>query len=219
MARESIPRLRLRCSFARLFIQFRTQCELLDRRYNEASTNLLCQPDWPLFFSHAEDIQEYLEKVVDVFHLRKYMLFNSEVMGCHWNEVQGIWTVKIVQTLPDGTQREIQDTCDLLLQCTGVLSRPKLPKIEGLDRFKGKVSEIRFPTVFDILITSRRSIIQAPGIILTLRSNGRRKMLQSSAQALLPFRRCQTCRYVISIASRLQGLTQTSLMLSIWTYL
>ncbi|KAH8705823.1 hypothetical protein BGW36DRAFT_18418 [Talaromyces proteolyticus] len=111
-------------------------CDVPSHAY---SFNFALNPDWPLFFSHAEDIQDYLEKVVNVFNLRKYMLFNSEVMGCHWNEVQGIWTVKIVQTLPDGTQREIQDTCDLLLQCTGVLSRPKLPKIEGLDRFKGKI--------------------------------------------------------------------------------
>jgi cation diffusion facilitator CzcD-associated flavoprotein CzcO len=46
---------------------------------------------------------------------------------------------KISQKQTYGTTREFEDTCDLLLQCTGVLSFPKLPNIPGLEKFKGKV--------------------------------------------------------------------------------
>ncbi|EXJ86699.1 hypothetical protein A1O3_03652 [Capronia epimyces CBS 606.96] len=111
-------------------------CDVPSHAY---SFNFALNPEWPLFFSRAEDIEQYLEKVVDVFGLRKYMHFNHRVLGSYWNEKEGKWTVKIAQTRPDGTEHEFEDTCDLLLQCTGVLSRPKLPKIEGLNTFKGKV--------------------------------------------------------------------------------
>lgn len=100
----------------------------------------LYSPNGPCFFSYAEDIQKYLERVVGVFDLQKYMHFNSEVIGSYWDEEKGKWTVKIVQTRPDGTKVEFQDTCDLLLQATGVLSHPKWPNIEGLSECKGKVS-------------------------------------------------------------------------------
>ncbi|KAG0648197.1 FAD-binding monooxygenase moxY [Hyphodiscus hymeniophilus] len=97
------------------------------------------QPDWPSFFSPAQDIMAYLEKVCDCFGLRKYMQFNSEVTGAFWNEGTGKWTVRVSQTQTDGSVRDFEDTCDLLLQGTGVLSHPKLPNIPGLDKFKGKI--------------------------------------------------------------------------------
>lgn len=97
-----------------------------------------------MFFSHAEDIQQYLERVVAVFGLRKYMHFNTSVRGSYWNDVAGTWTVKLAQRLPDGAVHEYEETCDLLLQCTGVLSRPKLPDIEGFDVFNGNVRLSRY---------------------------------------------------------------------------
>ncbi len=106
----------------------------------EVLTYYFHQPEWPLFFSRAEDIQEYLERVVDVFGLRKYIHFNAKIAGSYWDEESGKWTVQIAETLPDGQVREFEDTCDVLLQCTGVLSRPKMPNIEGLETFKGKAS-------------------------------------------------------------------------------
>ncbi|KAF1922619.1 uncharacterized protein M421DRAFT_96697 [Didymella exigua CBS 183.55] len=42
--------------------------------------NFALNPDWPRFFSYAPDIQKYLLKVVEVFELRKYMTFNTEVI-------------------------------------------------------------------------------------------------------------------------------------------
>ncbi|KAJ9636220.1 hypothetical protein H2204_005492, partial [Knufia peltigerae] len=74
-------------------------CDVPSHAY---SLNFALNPDWPLFFSRCEDIQEYLEKVVDVFDLRKYMRFKSRITGSHWNEETGKWTVRILRTGPDG---------------------------------------------------------------------------------------------------------------------
>ena len=97
------------------------------------------KPDWPKFFSYAPDIWSYLDRVCNCFDLRKYMSFNTEVIGCFWNANDGKWTVKLRQTTPGQKPREFEDTCDLLLHGTGALNNFKWPDVEGLGTFKGKV--------------------------------------------------------------------------------
>ena len=67
------------------------------------------------------------------------MTFDTEIIGCYWNEDAGEWTVKIRQTSPDSAPREFEEKCELLLHATGILNNYKYPDIEGLDKFKGKV--------------------------------------------------------------------------------
>jgi cation diffusion facilitator CzcD-associated flavoprotein CzcO len=57
--------------------------------------NFALNPDWPRYASGSEDIWNYLDKVCEIFDLRKYMTFNTEIIGCYWNEDAGEWTVKI----------------------------------------------------------------------------------------------------------------------------
>jgi cation diffusion facilitator CzcD-associated flavoprotein CzcO len=67
------------------------------------------------------------------------MAFNTEVVGCYWNQDKGEWLVKLKQTNADGSTRLFEDTCNLLLHGTGILNNFKWPNIEGMDKFKGKV--------------------------------------------------------------------------------
>jgi cation diffusion facilitator CzcD-associated flavoprotein CzcO len=67
------------------------------------------------------------------------MTFNTEIVGCYWNEDAGQWTVKLRQTSPGTEPREFEETCDLLLHATGILNNFKWPEIEGLNNFKGKL--------------------------------------------------------------------------------
>ncbi|KAF4630307.1 hypothetical protein G7Y89_g7832 [Cudoniella acicularis] len=101
--------------------------------------NFALNPDWSRYASDSEDIWKYLDKVCEVFDLRKYMTFNTEIIGCYWNEDDGQWTVKLCQTNPGSALREFEEKCDLLLHATGILNNFKWPEIEGLDKFKGKV--------------------------------------------------------------------------------
>jgi len=99
------------------------------------------QPDWPRFFSYSPDIWKYLDKVCDVWGLRKYMTFNTEVIGCYWQQQTGEWLVKLKETDPatGSTVREFEERCHVLLHGTGILNNFKWPNIEGMEKFKGKI--------------------------------------------------------------------------------
>ncbi|ATZ53328.1 hypothetical protein BCIN_09g01960 [Botrytis cinerea B05.10] len=96
-------------------------------------------PDWPKYASGSKDIWNYLDKVCEVFDLKKYMTFNTEIVGCFWDEETGKWTVKMKQTSEYG-EKQFEETCDLLLHATGILNNPKWPDIKGIEKFKGKVT-------------------------------------------------------------------------------
>jgi hydroxyversicolorone monooxygenase len=103
-------------------------------------------PDWPSFFSPAKDIWNYLDRVCKTWNLRKYMTFSTEVLSCHWQEETSKWKVNLRTLASDGTRTDFSDECDVLLHATGVLDKFKWPKIEGLDKFKGKlVHTARWP--------------------------------------------------------------------------
>ncbi|PGG98430.1 hypothetical protein AJ79_08869 [Helicocarpus griseus UAMH5409] len=96
-------------------------------------------PEWPKFFSSAADIWAYLNRVCKTFDLRKYMTFNTKVTGAYWEEDQGEWRVTLVQVAPDGTEKEFEERCNVLLNGSGLLNNYKWPKIEGFEKFKGRM--------------------------------------------------------------------------------
>jgi len=76
---------------------------------------------------------------VEVFDLRKYMTFNTEVVRAEWQEEAGKWKVTLKQKSSSGEEREFVEECDLLLYATGILNNYKWPKIKGINSFKGKI--------------------------------------------------------------------------------
>lgn len=81
----------------------------------------------------------YLDKVCEVFDLRKYMTFNTRVTGAYWEEACGQWRVELSQTAPDGSQIVIEEKCHVLLNASGFLNKYKWPDTPGLDEFTGRV--------------------------------------------------------------------------------
>ncbi|KAH6715848.1 flavin-binding monooxygenase-like protein [Leptodontidium sp. MPI-SDFR-AT-0119] len=96
-------------------------------------------PDWSQFFSSAQEIWSYLDRVVTTFNLRQYMKFSTEVLEARWSETSSKWIVKLRETGSNGSTRDFTDECDVLLQAAGVLNKFKWPEIEGIEKFKGKM--------------------------------------------------------------------------------
>ncbi|RFU88670.1 NAD(P)/FAD-dependent oxidoreductase [Streptomyces triticagri] len=87
-------------------------------------------PEWPRTFSGQEHIWKYLEHVADTFGLRPHIRFNSEVKQMRWDNDALHWEI-------DTSAGSI--TAEVVVSATGPLSDPKVPDIEGLDGFEGKV--------------------------------------------------------------------------------
>ncbi|HUN51502.1 MAG TPA: NAD(P)/FAD-dependent oxidoreductase, partial [Candidatus Sulfotelmatobacter sp.] len=72
----------------------------------------------------------YLNHVADKFDLRRHMQFNCRVEAMHFDETDDLWRLR----LADGRAL----TCRFVIMGVGLLSIPTLPRIPGLDAFKGR---------------------------------------------------------------------------------
>lgn len=104
-------------------------CDIPSHAYTYA---FALNPDWPRYFSESPDIWAYLDNVCKVFDLRKFMTFHTEVIGCWWEEQEGMWRVKLRET-KNGQQREFDEKCHLLLHGTGVRTSTTQPVAKTAD--------------------------------------------------------------------------------------
>ena len=93
------------------------------------SQELLQEWDWKERFSGQPENLRYLNYVADKFDLRKHMQFDCKVESAHFDEDGNLWRLH----LENG--RDV--TCRVLVTGLGLLSAPTLPRIEGMESFKG----------------------------------------------------------------------------------
>ena len=93
------------------------------------SKELLQEWNWPERFSAQPDTLRYLNHVADKFDLRRHMQFNCKVKAAHYDEENNLWRL----FLENG--REI--TTRIIVTGLGLLSAPTMPRIPGVDTFKG----------------------------------------------------------------------------------
>lgn len=96
-------------------------------------------PFWPELYSKSNDIWIYLDRVCRAFDLRKYMQFNTKLLSAKWSQDEGLWHLKLQRTYADESTEIIEDYCHVLLQATGLLNNLRMPTIEGIDSFKGRI--------------------------------------------------------------------------------
>jgi cation diffusion facilitator CzcD-associated flavoprotein CzcO len=88
-------------------------------------------PYWSRLFAPGAELKAYAEHVADKYDLRRYMRFGQVVDSARWDEAGRHWVV----TVRDGEPVRGR----FLLTATGFLSQPRMPDIEGIDDFAGKV--------------------------------------------------------------------------------
>jgi cation diffusion facilitator CzcD-associated flavoprotein CzcO len=93
------------------------------------SRDLLDEWHWKERFSGQPENLRYLNYVADKFDLRRHMQFNCRVTAMHFDEAANLWRLSI----DDGRTL----TCRFVVMSVGLLSVPTLPRIPGMDTFKG----------------------------------------------------------------------------------
>ena len=82
------------------------------------------------------------------YDLEKYMKLNTKVDSATWDEEAGLWRLKLTSET-DGTL--LEDSCNILINGSGVLNEFKLPNISGLETFKGKlIHSARWDPEYDL---------------------------------------------------------------------
>lgn len=86
-------------------------------------------PDWTRVFATQPEIHAYLRRCADQHNVRPRIRFGAEVEQAVFDEQRSVWQV----TLAGGETLHAR----LLISATGQLSRPSLPRIDGIETFKG----------------------------------------------------------------------------------
>ncbi len=93
------------------------------------SKELLQEWDWKEHFSPQPDNMEYLDLVARKFDLRKEITFNARVSKATYDEAANCWEIE--------TEKGEHARARFLITAIGVLSATQMPRIPGVDSFKG----------------------------------------------------------------------------------
>jgi cation diffusion facilitator CzcD-associated flavoprotein CzcO len=102
-------------------------CDVPSQLY---SFSFALNPDWSRSFSPQPEIQEYLRKVGNDSGVLDRFRFGVTFESAAWDADAAQWRI---ETSAGPT------TANLLVSAAGALSDPKMPDIEGIDRFQGEV--------------------------------------------------------------------------------
>ncbi|MGD9958352.1 FAD-dependent oxidoreductase [Nocardioides sp.] len=87
---------------------------------------------YPSPFCPQEENEKYVNWVADNFELREHMVHNTEVTSVIWDEDDSTW--QISANGPDGARSW---RAQVVITAVGLLSRPNVPAIAGIERFEG----------------------------------------------------------------------------------
>lgn len=90
------------------------------------------RPDWSRVYAPGAELRGYAEHCVEKYLLRSRMQFGTTVTAAHFDERDNVWRVDL------GSGQQL--TARFLVNASGVMSKPKLPDIDGLDTFGGPVT-------------------------------------------------------------------------------
>jgi cation diffusion facilitator CzcD-associated flavoprotein CzcO len=86
--------------------------------------------DWTEHFSPQPETLKYIQYLTKKFDLKRDMQFNTEIRSAHFMHDSDSWLLTDVNN--------VTYTSRYLVTCMGILNKPTLPNIPGIDSFKGE---------------------------------------------------------------------------------
>jgi cation diffusion facilitator CzcD-associated flavoprotein CzcO len=102
-------------------------CDVPSQLY---SFSFASNPEWSSSYSPQPEIQAYIQKVARDSGILDRFHFDTPMTDACWDDAAQVWRVRT----PSG-----ELTATTLTTCTGGLSAPKVPVIEGIDDFAGEI--------------------------------------------------------------------------------
>ncbi|RAK98790.1 flavin-containing monooxygenase [Aspergillus ibericus CBS 121593] len=91
-------------------------------------------PSWSKCYVGGAEIQQYFNDTVEKYGLKERIVFNTRLVKSIWNEEQGKWALELQQN-----DTIVHDEADILINAGGILNRWRMPRIDGLNQFEGKL--------------------------------------------------------------------------------
>ncbi|WEI17229.1 NAD(P)/FAD-dependent oxidoreductase [Acinetobacter proteolyticus] len=85
-------------------------------------------PQWSRVFAQQQEIKTYIQHVAQQFDVKKYVRFGYEMLESAWDDQAKHWVVKTNQGLIHAR---------FAIMAGGPMHQPVLPRIKGLETFKG----------------------------------------------------------------------------------
>jgi 4-hydroxyacetophenone monooxygenase len=112
---------------------------------------------WSTYFGKRDEMAQYLRDVAEHFNLLPSIRFGSEVERLDYDEAAQEWTATV-----RGPEGSYELTARAVVTAVGLLSRPKVPRLSGMDRFRGPLfHSARWPE--DLDLTSKRVAVVGTG--------------------------------------------------------
>lgn len=90
---------------------------------------------WPQFYANGAETRKYLTHVATKYGVLPNITFNSEVESATWEDTNSCWQLEVVST--DGERSHMRS--DFVVSASGLFSTPRLPDIDGIESFAGKI--------------------------------------------------------------------------------
>ncbi|HEX2211896.1 MAG TPA: NAD(P)/FAD-dependent oxidoreductase [Mycobacterium sp.] len=120
------------------------------------SFSFVKNPNWSRSYAPGDEIRGHIEGMVDDFNLRRLIRFGTEVNGLHFDEAEGIWTVKVKG------KRSSAFRARTVVLASGPLPDHAWPDIRGLDSYRGhKIHSARWDHDYDF--TGKRVAVIGTG--------------------------------------------------------
>jgi cation diffusion facilitator CzcD-associated flavoprotein CzcO len=103
------------------------QCDIPSHLY---SFSFAPNPNWSRTYSMQPEIWEYLRRVSREQGIDPHIRFHHEVTAARWDDVAELWRIST-------SAGEL--TAEMLVVGPGPLSAPKLPDIDGIESFQGRI--------------------------------------------------------------------------------
>jgi cation diffusion facilitator CzcD-associated flavoprotein CzcO len=94
------------------------------------------KPDWDRTLATQPEILEYMHGVVDKHGLRTYRRFHTSVDKAEWDADANVWRI---ETRDVRTGKKQLSHATALVSAIGILVVPRIPKLQGIESFKGEV--------------------------------------------------------------------------------
>ncbi|OBI21458.1 monooxygenase [Mycobacterium sp. E2327] len=92
-------------------------------------------PDITRYFARRNEVEDYIQRVASEFDVKRHIRFGTEVVRARYQTATATWQIDI-----RGANGDVESlSANVLVSAVGMVNRPSIPPIPGLDEFPGPV--------------------------------------------------------------------------------